>query len=197
MRLSYQHLYKVQTSIKSIQAASSSAQFMNGRENGSSKNSHQCRIVSECSNESDILNQIKCGHLLMVNDRRRNGLILCKAYHAEFAGPGAAVGSFFDVDCERVVPVGDLSLISPESHEERQKSYLIRRQWIRLTQQFTDKSQPLQRAQMILNQFENYFDQETIERIPDDAFALLVGVLPYSVRMVRRSPGQLNVKVKV
>ncbi|NJN89703.1 MAG: hypothetical protein HC878_04565 [Leptolyngbyaceae cyanobacterium SL_5_14] len=154
-------------------------------------------MVSECSNESDILNQIKCGHLLMVNARRRNGLILCKAYHAEFAGPGAAVGSFFDVDCERVVPVGDLSLISPESHEERQKSYLIRRQWIRLTQQFTDKSQPLQRAQMILNQFENYFDQETIERIPDDAFALLVGVLPYSVRMVRRPPGQLNVKVKV
>jgi hypothetical protein len=153
---------------------------MNGRENGSSTNSHQCQLVSECSSESDILNQIKCGHLLMVNDRRRNGLILCKAYHAEFAGPGAAVGSFFDVDCERVVPVGDLSLISPESHEERQKAYLIRRQWIRLTQQF-----------------ENYFDQETIERIPDDAFALLVGVLPYSVRMVRRPPGQLNVKVKV
>lgn len=170
---------------------------MNGRENGSGTNNHQCQLVSECSSESDILNQIKCGHLLMVNDRRRNGLILCKAYHAEFAGPGAAVGSFFDVDCERVVPVGDLSLISPESHEERQKAYLIRRQWIRLTQQFTDKSQPLQRAQMILNQFENYFDQETIERIPDDAFALLVGVLPYSVRMVRRPPGQLNVKVKV
>jgi len=170
---------------------------MNGRENGSTTNNHQCKLVSECSSESDILTQIKCGHLLMVNDRRRNGLILCKAYHAEFAGPGAAVGSFFDVDCERVVPVGDLSLISPESHEERQKAYLIRRQWIRLTQQFTDKSQPLQRAQMILNQFENYFDQETIERIPDDAFALLVGVLPYSVRLVRRPPGQLNVKVKV
>jgi hypothetical protein len=146
---------------------------------------------------SEILSRIKSGQLLMVNSRRRNGLILYKQYHAEFAGPGAAVGSFFDQDCQRVVPVGDLSLIPPDAYEDRQKAYLIRRQWIRLTQQFTDKSVPLQRAQMILNQFENYFDQDTIARIPDEAFALLVGVLPYTVRMARRPPGgQLKVKVK-
>jgi hypothetical protein len=49
---------------------------------------------------------------------------------------------------------------------------------------------------MILNQFENYFDQETIARIPDEAFAQLVGVLPFSVRLARRTPGVLNVKLK-
>jgi hypothetical protein len=151
---------------------------------------------SLCENADEILAQLQSGKLLMVNSRRRNGLILCKLYHAEFAGPGAAVGTFFDEDCQQVIPVGDLSLISPDSHEERQKAYLIRRQWIRLTHQFTEKSVPIQRAQAILNQFETYFDQETISKIPDEAFAMLIGVMPHTVRKARRTPGQFNVKVK-
>jgi hypothetical protein len=152
--------------------------------------------VIEGTDASKILAHLRSGQLWMVNSRRRNGLILCKAFHAEFAGPGAVVGGFFDSDCHSVIPVGNLSLLRPNSHEERQKAYLIRRQWIRLTQQFTDQSMPVQRAQMILNQFENYFDQETIARIPDEAFAQLVGVLPFSVRLARRTPGVLNVKLK-
>lgn len=149
------------------------------------------------SNPDEILKYLRSGRLLMVNSRRRNGLLLYKQFHAEFAGPGAAVGGYFDEDCLSVFPVGNLSLLVPDSHEERQKAYLIRRQWIRLTQQFTDNSVPLQRAQMILNQFENYFDASTIANIPDEAFALLVGVLPQTVRMARRPPpGQLHVKVK-
>jgi hypothetical protein len=155
-----------------------------------------CPPIVEDATADQILQYLQSGKLWMVNSRRRNGLILCKSFYAEFAGPGAAVGGLFDLDCQRVIPVGDLSLIQPNCHEERQKAYLIRRQWIRLTQQFTDQSVPLQRATMILNQFENYFDQETIARIPDEAFAQLVGVLPYSVRMARRKPGKLNVKVK-
>ncbi len=134
----------------------------------------------------NIINQLHSGQLLMVNSRRRNGLIIFKQFHAEFAGPGAAVGSFFDKDCLSVMPVGDLSLLCPENSEERQKSYLIRRQWIRLTQQFTDKATPQERAQMILNQFENYFGAETAASLPDEAFALLVGVLPQTVQRLRR-----------
>jgi hypothetical protein len=165
---------------------------MVSRSGAEPKNPH-CSI--EGSEALEILKQLKGGRLLMVNSRRRNGLILYKQYHAEFAGPGAAVGGVFDEDCQYVLPVGDLSLIYPDSHDDRQKAYLIRRQWIRLTQQFTDKSVPVQRAQMILNQFENYFDQDTIARIPDEAFALLVGVLPPTVRLARRPPGgQLKVK---
>jgi hypothetical protein len=152
--------------------------------------------VLEEADTSEILMRLQQGQLWMVDRRRRNGIILCKAYHAEFAGPGAAVGGFFDMDCRRVILMGDLSLINPQSHDERQNAYKIRRQWIRLTQQFTDQSVPVQRAQMILNQFETYFDQDTIARIPDEALAMLVGVLPYSVRMARRTPGKLNVKVK-
>lgn len=133
----------------------------------------------------------------MVNSRRRNGLIIYKRFHAEFAGPGAAIGSFFDVDCQRAVPVGDLSLVYPETQEERQNAYKIRRQWIRLTQQLTDNPVPLQRAQMILNQFENYFGTEMVAQLPDEAFALLVGVLPQTIRMMRRNPDSLELRVKL
>ncbi len=153
---------------------------------------NHCQGVIEQSNVSDILNQLKIGKLLIVNSRRRNGLIIYKRFHAEFAGPGAAVGSFFDLDCEGILPVGDLLLDDPKEQDDRQKAYLIRRQWIKLTQQLTDNPAPLQRAQMILNQFENYFGAETTAQLPDEAFALLVGVLPHSIYAARHSSSSLD-----
>lgn len=150
----------------------------------------------EDASPEKILHYIQAGKVWIVNHQRRNGLILYKTFHAEFAGPGAAIGGSYDQDCQQVIPVGSLSLIRPDSHKDQQNAYLIRRQWIKLTQQFTDQSSPLQRAQMILNQFETYFDQQTIARIPDEAFAMLVGVLPYSIRLARRPPGKMQVKVK-
>ena len=145
------------------------------------------------SQASAILSQLHDKQLLVVNSRRRNGLILYKRYHAEFAGPGAAVGGLFDLDCERVLPVGNLSLLSPESADERQRAYLIRRQWVRLTKEITDNPVPLQRAQKILNQFEGFFDTETIAKLPDDAFALLVGVFPHTIMKVRNTADRVDV----
>ncbi len=102
------------------------------------------------------------------------------------------MGSFYDRDCQGALPVGNLSLVSPESHEERQKAYLIRRQWIRLIKQITEKPSPQQRVQKILEQFEQYFDEETVSGMLDEAFALLVGVLPQTVRMIRQASGTLD-----
>jgi hypothetical protein len=141
---------------------------------------------AENQDNSLVLCQLTSGQLWMVNSRRRNGLIIYKQFYAEFAGPGSAVGSFFDVDSHQVLPVGELSLICPEDQEERQKAYLIRRQWIRLTHQLTDNPIPAQRAQMILNQFDNYFGANTVAKIPDEAFALMVGVLPQTVSLLRQ-----------
>ncbi|WP_348250370.1 hypothetical protein [Leptolyngbya sp. NM2-A1] len=149
------------------------------------------------SDPEALIQYLRQGNLLVVSKRRRNGLIIYKQFHAEFAGPGAAVGGLFDANCDRVIPVGDLSLMPPNSHEERQEAYLIRRQWIRLTQQFTDTSVALERARMILNQFETYFDAETVAKVTDEAFALLVGVLPNTIRNARRPPGKASMKVKV
>ncbi|WP_228056342.1 hypothetical protein [Microcoleus sp. LEGE 07076] len=142
--------------------------------------------MTEYTNSSEILAQINSGQLLMVDSRRRNGLILIKRFHAEFAGPGAAVGGVFDVDSARAIPVGDFCLVCPQSPEERQKAFGIRRHWVRLTEQLTAKPAALERAQMILTQFEQYFDAETVAQIPDEALALLVGVFPQTIQAARQ-----------
>jgi hypothetical protein len=146
-----------------------------------------CKNQMEDSQGLEILKQLHDKQLLIINSRRRNGLILYKSYHAEFAGPGSAVGGPFDLDCQRVLPVGNLSLLSPASPDERRQAYLIRRQWIQLTRKTTKNPVPLQRAQTILEQFEGFFDAETIAKLPDEAFGLLVGVLPHTIRKVRNN----------
>ena len=131
------------------------------------------------------MTQLHSKQMLIVNSRSRNGLIIYKGYHAEFAGPGAAVGNLLDMDCCNVLPVGNLELINPENAEERLKAYRIRWMWIWLISRITKNSLPLKRAQMILNQFEGCFDTETVAKIPDESFALMVGVFPQTIWMVR------------
>lgn len=134
----------------------------------------------------EVVEKLESGQLWVVNSRRRNGLIVLREFHAEFAGPGAAVGGDLDSeDIVGVIPIGNLSLLSPTSHEAHQNAIKIRLQWIRLTQNFTDQPRPEDRARMILEQFKTYFDQATVDLVPDQAFALLVGVLPRTIRRVR------------
>lgn len=137
--------------------------------------------------KTKILAQLKAKELLVVNPRRKNGLIVCKKYHAEFAGPGAVIGGQFDLDVINVIPVGDISLIYPQTPKERKQAYKMRRQWVRLTKQIIDNPIPTERAQVIINQFEHWFDPETVTQLPDEVFALLVGVLPQTIRKVRNT----------
>ena len=140
---------------------------------------------NQVSCSSEVVTQLRNNKLLVVNPRRRNGLIIYKQYHAEFAGPGAVVGSLFDLDAVRVLPVGNLFLITPDTPEERQRSYKLRRQWVIFLQQIARNPVPLERALIILNQFQHYFNQEVLEKLPDEAFALLVGVLPQTIKKAR------------
>lgn len=133
-----------------------------------------------------VLDKINSGKLWIVNSRRRNGIVLYKKFHAEFAGPGAAVGGALDANCDRITALGNLSLVEPKSYEDQQKAIRIRLQWVRLTQNFTDKPIPLERAQMILEQFKTYFDESIVDSVPDEAFSMLVGVFPHTVREARR-----------
>ncbi len=138
-------------------------------------------------NPAEIVLSLRDKNSLVVNPRRKNGLIIYKRYHAEFAGPGAIVGSVFDTNVVKVIPVGNLSFTYPDTSKERISAYLIRRQWIRLIKHITDNPVPFQRAQIILNQFENWFDGETTHKVPDQAFALLVGVLPQTIKKARNN----------
>lgn len=135
----------------------------------------------------DILKQIQSQKLLLVNPRRKNGLIVYKKYHAEFVGPGAIVGGQFDNNAVDVIAVGKLSLIIPETSQQRRQAYKMRRQWVKLTKQITDNPVPTERARVILNQFEHWFDSETVAQLPNEAFAMLVGVLPQTIGKVRHS----------
>lgn len=132
-----------------------------------------------------LLSKLKAQELLIVNPRRKNGLIVYKKYHAEFIGPGAIVGGQFDMDAINIIAVGKISLVAPENTQEKKQAYKMRRQWVRLTKQIIDNPEPTQRAQVILNQFEHWFDRQTVVNLPDEAFALLVGVLPQTIRKVR------------
>ena len=141
---------------------------------------------SPSSEVEDILSRLHSGKLWVISSRHRNGLIIHKRFYTEFAGPGAAVGGFFDADCLDVIPLGKLKLMKPGSPEEQQKALRIRLQWVRLTQNFTDKPVALERAQMILEQFKSYFDHEIVDQVPNEAFAMLVGVLPETLERARK-----------
>ncbi len=129
--------------------------------------------------------QLNSGRLMAVDGTRRNGLIICKRYHSEFAGPGAAVGGLLDINVRQTIPVGDLALLPLEGYEDRQKAYSIRRHWTRLVQQLNESQVPQERARMLIEQFEQYFDASTVECLPDEALASLVGVLPQTMRLAR------------
>ena len=141
--------------------------------------------VNQSLKVDEVVEKIESGRLWVVNSRRRNGLIVLREFHAEFAGPGAAVGGDLDDDIVKLIPIGNLSLLEPSSHEAHQSAIKIRLQWIRLTQNFTDQPSPDDRARKILEQFKTYFDQSTVDTVPDEAFALLVGVLPQTIHRAR------------
>ena len=123
--------------------------------------------------------------ILVINPKKKNGLILVKKYYSDFAGPGSIVGGCFDEDLQDVIPVGNISLLEVINHEQKHRAYLIRRQWVRLIKQITDNPIPHQRAQVILNQFEHWFDSQTATNLPDHIFASMVGVFPDTITKAR------------
>lgn len=136
---------------------------------------------------TEILNQLQSGQLLRVNGRRGNAIIICHRHHAELAGPGSAVGGVFDVDCRRVIPVGKISIVYPESRSDRQQAYALRQQWFLFTQRAMESWVPLQRARNLLLLLYKYFNPQIIDELPDEVLAMLVGVLPKTIAMARQS----------
>jgi hypothetical protein len=136
----------------------------------------------------DLLESLQRQECLVINSRRKNGVIIYKRFHAEFAGPGSLIGGTIDLNLVDILSVGELSVSFPETAKERIAAYLMRRQWNRLIKQITDQPNPSERAQLIVNQFEYWFDKQTMEAIPDNAFGLLVGVFPQTVKSVRCLP---------
>ena len=134
----------------------------------------------------NLLTHLQAKQNLVVNPRRRNGVILVKPYHAEFAGPGAFIGGEIDATVIFCYPVGNLSWLTSPGDNDLVKAYLIRRQWTVLLKQIVDNPIAIERAQVILNQLEHWFDAQTVATLPDQALAVLVGVITETVAIARQ-----------
>lgn len=84
-----------------------------------------------------------------------------------------------------VVPIGDVVLLHPQDHQERQNAYAKRLHWMRWLQQITDNPLPAQRARILLFSLEEFFSADLVSQLPDDILARLVGVLPQTIAAVR------------
>lgn len=133
-----------------------------------------------------LLLTLNSGQLLMIDPQRHNAVIICKAFHAEFAGPGAAVGGALDIDSTRIIAIGEAGLLHPQTYEERQAAYAKRMHWMRWLQQATDNPSPTQRARILLFSLEEFFSPEEVRQLPSDVLARLVGVLPQTVDAIRQ-----------
>ena len=126
-----------------------------------------------------------CNPILAVSEQKKCGLILCKAYHADFAGPGAAVGSPVEQGYNVIIAIGEPDLIPVQTAEERQKAYSRRIQWMRWLEKITNYPDPALRVEKLLSGFEAFFSRQVVMELPDEVLALLIGVLPQTVNSVR------------
>lgn len=123
--------------------------------------------------------------LLAVGEQKRSGLILCKPYYAEFAGPGAAIGSSVEQTHSLVIAIGSPDIIEVVNHQERQRAYGRRIQWVRWLQKIVAHPDPIQRVERLFSGFEEFFCSEVLLAIPDEVMGLLAGVLPQTVASAR------------
>ena len=122
----------------------------------------------------------------MIDPKRRNGVILVKPYHAEFAGPGAFIGGNLDKKVLECHPVGNFAWAYSRTPDELIRALLIRRQWVLLLKQIVNNPHPTERAQLILNQMKHWFDSATVSTLTIEVLADLVGVLPQTIIAARQ-----------
>jgi hypothetical protein len=123
--------------------------------------------------------------LLAISEHKKSGLILCKQYHAEFAGPGAAVSCTVEPIYRAVIAIGSPELISTHTFDERRRAYGRRIQWGRWLQKIVEHPDPMIRAEKLLAGFEEFFGRQVVIGLPSEVLALLAGVFPGTIEQVR------------
>ncbi|MEB3293591.1 MAG: hypothetical protein VKJ24_10560 [Synechococcales bacterium] len=127
--------------------------------------------------------------LLAISERRKSGLILCKAFHAEFVGPGAAINSSVEQPYQAIIAIGSPELVPAVSLEERRKAYGLRIQWGRWLYKIADQTDSVQRVEKLFAGFEGFFGRQVVMRLPSEVLAMLVGVLPSTIDQIRQRDG--------
>lgn len=119
--------------------------------------------------------------LLAISEQKKSGLILCKEFHTEFAGPGAVVGSLVEPHYRAVIAIGSPQLIPIKSFDDRRRAYGRRIQWGRWLQKIVETPEPTLRAERLLAGFEEFFGRQVVISLPSEVLAMLVGVFPGTI----------------
>lgn len=125
------------------------------------------------------------GQLLAVSEHKKSGLILCKGFYAEFAGPGAAVGSLVEQNYQAVIAIGCPKILLVNTLDERRRAYGRRIQWGRWLHKIVENPDPVLRAERLLTGFEEFFGRQIVLSLPVELLALLAGVFPSTIEQVR------------
>jgi len=123
--------------------------------------------------------------LFAISEHKKSALILCKQYHAEFAGPGAAVNCAVEPAYRAVIAIGSPELIPTTTIEERRRAYGRRIQWGRWLQKILEHPDSMVRAEKLLAGFEEFFGRQVVTGLPNEVLALLAGVFPGTIEQVR------------
>jgi hypothetical protein len=124
----------------------------------------------------------KSERLMAIRENKKSGLILCKEFHAEFAGPGAAISSPAEQPYRAIIAIGDPDLITLDSMDARQQAYGRRIQWSRWLYRIAEHPDPMIRVERLFAGFEGFFGRQVVMNIPVEVVALLVGVFPQTVQ---------------
>jgi hypothetical protein len=142
--------------------------------------------IPDQDQKTQLLDALQTGQIYLVKAQRESGFILCHRFYAEVIGDGALVGGVMDLDCQRLIPLGQASLVYPESYQERQSGYQIRQDWIELTQGLIQSEVPLQRARNVITMLERNFSSESIAEISDEVLGQIAGVLAKTSAIARQ-----------
>jgi hypothetical protein len=123
--------------------------------------------------------------LLAISENRRSGLILCKAFHAEFAGPGAVVSSTVEQPYSAVIAIGAPELIVVPDAEARRQAYSRRIQWGRWLSKIAEHSDSIERTERLFAGFEGFFGRQVVMGLPAEVVSSLIGVFPETVKSVQ------------
>lgn len=132
------------------------------------------------------LQMLQSGQLLSIANLPGTGLILRKAFHCEFVGPGAAVGGMFDTGCTSVYAVGQVQFLVPATTADRKQAFQVRITYLERLQEITVGEAPLRRALSALEYLGNVLGKEVVQEIPDELMAGLVGVFTETMAIARQ-----------
>lgn len=131
------------------------------------------------------LSFFKSGQFLCLTPDCKGGLILQKPFYADFVGPGAAVGSSFDINCTSVYVIGTVEFYVPETYPVRQKAFQKRMAYSKRLQNIAGVEAPIHRCCLMLHQLCHWVGVKETNKVPDELIARLAGALTKTVKVAR------------